>query len=177
MSLISDQGRGPTATVEQDRQQRGGSGGKQLPGDSPPNDTEQCANDEAADHVGAMVDADVGAADADDAGNGVPDAAEPFPVPRGEHHGGKGSGTGVPAGERRRRWPTYLEAVFAVGGRPCALEQSFDALVDNETLCADQDREEEHLVTPTLGETPAQTDGMPDHAEFADMARGGEDYL
>jgi hypothetical protein len=163
--------------VVEDRQQRYGSGAKQLPGDSASNEAKQCANDESADYVGAMMNADVGAANADDAGDTEPNTTKSFAVPCREHRGSEGSGTGVPAGERRRHWPAYLEAVFAVGGRPCALEQSLNALVNYEAFGADQDRKEEDLVMPTLGEASTQTDGMPDHTELADMARGSEQLV
>jgi hypothetical protein len=50
-------------------------------------------------------------------------------------------------------------------------------LVNYEAFGADQDRKEEDLVMPTLGEASTQTDGMPDHTELADMARGSEQLV
>ena len=70
--------------------------------DAAADDAEGHTDHRAADDIGGVVDAHVGAADADDRGDAEPQRRRPCGRPSRQHHGREDRRTGVAARERRR---------------------------------------------------------------------------
>ena len=135
------------------------------------------AGDGAADDVGGVVDAYVGAARRDHRGDA--EVEGPGSRPTGtQQRGGHERRRGVARGEARRPRPADLVGALLLPIGPGAAEERLDDPVDERRLDAEQQREPEGLVGLLVVLQPtSRADHVPDDAEVAQLGRHVEDAV
>ena len=121
--------------------------------DAPGGEAEAGADGHPGDDVGRVVDAHVRPAVADRSSpaptTAAPSACRPT---TSAATAANAAALGVPGRERRRQRPAHRVAGVTLGGRPRPAEQPLDALVDEQALGAEGERQHRHLVgAPVAG--------------------------
>ena len=103
-------------------------------------------------------------------GQRPPQRRRALAVPRRQQHGGERRRAGVPGRERRRQRPAHRVAGIALGGRSRPAEQALEALVDDQALGAEGERQHRDLGGAAVaGQAARDVDDVPDQAEVAEL--------